>query len=189
VAWLKNTLKKDGAEITNQPVYQVLKLDTDEGHLYFWRANKDADWFHMHTNEEQVAERNATRAARASWFGAKQGKGSSQCGRAPGQWGPDPAEEEGTGRYPQGSKGSHNWGQASREDQEGSQYRYPQGAKDPWVKAAQEPPQEAMGREAADMWTEYNTNKGNATGGQYRDFQRDDTPYDFRGWRKGWHQG
>jgi len=39
------------------------------------------------------------------------------------------------------------------------------------------------------MWKEYNSNKGNATGGQYRDSQRDDTPYDFRGWRRGWNQG
>ena len=62
------------------------------------------------------------------------------------------------------------------------------GAKGPWVKPAQEAP-EAIYRESADMWKEYNTNKGNATGGQYRDSQRDDTPYDFRGWKKGWHQG
>ena len=35
MAWLNNTLKKDGAEITDKPVYQVQKLDSDEGHLYF----------------------------------------------------------------------------------------------------------------------------------------------------------
>ena len=66
----------------------------------------------MHIYEEQVAERNATRAARTSWFGGKKGKGSSQGGKAPGHWGADNAEgsDEGPARYPQGSKGPHSWG-------------------------------------------------------------------------------
>ena len=83
----------------------------------------------MHIDEDQVAERNATRAARASWFGGKKGKGSSQSGKAPGHWGSDNAEgpEEGTARYPPGNKGPRNWGQTNQEEQEGSQYRYPQG--------------------------------------------------------------
>ena len=181
-------MRKDGAEITNTPVYQVLRLEDDEGYLYFWRANKEAQWFHMHTNDEQVAERNASRAARASWYTAKKGKGGPQGGKAPGYWGSETPEDEGASRYPQGNKGGQNWSQASQEDQEGSQYRYPQGPKDPWGRSGQDA-QCAGSRDTADMWKDYNANKGSSAGGQYRDPQRDDTPYDFRGWRRAWNQG
>ena len=105
-----------------------------------------------------------------------------------GHRGSEVPEEEGTFRYPQGNKGGQNWSLASQEDQEGSQYRYPQGPKDPWGRSGQDA-QGAGCRDTADVWKDYNANKGSSAGGQYREPQRDDTPYDFRGWRKGWHQG
>jgi len=44
---------------------------------------------------------------------------------------------------------------------------------------------EKAARAPADRWKDYNSNKGNATSSQHRDFHKDDTPYDAKGGRAG----
>ena len=187
VKYLLYTLRKDGDELTPQPSYQVLKLDTPSGELYFWRANKEADWFRSHMDDAKMAERSATRALRASWYLPKKTGGTAQGGRTAYHWGTDQPEGSDTAshRQGQGSKGQYTWGQGNQEDQGEYSYPYPQGAKGNWGKSAQGEYQSGAGTLPADAWKDY---QGTRVAQDYheREGPKAEGQGTTRGWKKGW---
>ena len=187
VKFLQYTLRKDGDELTPQPAYQVLKLDTPSGELYFWRANKEADWFRSHMDEAKIAERSATRALRASWYLPKKSGGPAQGGRTAYHWGTDQPEGSDTPshRQGQGSKGQYTWGQANQEEHGEYSYPYPQGPKGNWGKSSQGEYQSGAGTLPADAWKDY---QGTRVAQDYheREGPKAEGQGTTRGWKKGW---
>ena len=187
VKYLTNALRKDGDELTHQPAYQVLKLDTTKGDLYFWRANKGADWYHMHMDEGKVAERLATRANRASWYNPKKAAVPTQGGRSNYQWGSDQPEgsDTYTQRQGQGNKCFYSWGQGNQEDQSEYPTPYPQGGKGNWAKHSSGEHQGGGGAAPADAWKDYQGTRGSSDY-QEREGPKAEGQASYRGWKKGW---
>ena len=188
VPFLKNTLRKEGEELTNQPAYQVLKIDSPPGSCSSGEPTKSGAGSSRTCDEEKIAERNANRAARAAWYVGKKGKGPPQGSRSTYHWAPEHPEgsEAGSYRQPQGSKGYHPWGQGKSRRPIGTAIPIPTGARGNWGKATQGDQQGGAGTDTADAWKDYNSTRGVGSDYQDRESNRGDASCGSRGWRKGW---
>ena len=184
--FLTNTLRKEGDELTAQPVYQVLKLEEPDGDRFFWRANKEAEWYRLHMDDDKVAEREATRATRASWYGQKKAAAPAQSGK-PFRWGPEQPDRADTGSHKggQGSKDYFSWGPGNQGESPEHNYQYPQGGQDSWGKGPQRVYQSGACGSSVDAWKDYQSNRMSQDYHE-RESYKGEGQGPIRGWRKDW---
>ena len=122
--WIQQSVKTEDNQLTNEAYFQVLQVDLADGCGYFWRPNKEGEWFKQQMDPAYHAKREEEKKTREAIKYAKPKSQATRQSPAVGSdWTPDPwAKGQDAWAQYNGAKGpeeqnqswSESWGQGGQ---------------------------------------------------------------------------
>ena len=177
--------RRGRAHQPNRP-YQVLKIDSPQGELFFWRANKEWSWYLDRTWTRRQDRRKKRQQGSKSGLVPREERHSSTAGRQAhislGTRATRRVRRQPPTGKPRGAKDTRLGAKGTKKTTRNSLYPYPQGGEGQLGKGHPRGAPEVDPTQApVDAWKEYNSTRG--AGSDYQD--RETTKGDASVWRQG----